>query len=278
MSNVIMESDNPVFSIIIPTYNCEGTIKKCLYSVLCQTFTNIEIIIVDGFSIDETLSIVNSIKDYRIKILSESDKGIYDAMNKGIKLAKGEWTYFLGSDDSLYDEEILEYIFTNFNDKNYDVVYGNVLMTETNKIYDGVFNSEKIQTITLCHQAIFYRKKVHYDLGLYNIKYKVLADHDLNLKWFFSKKHKHIYVDKIIANYSINGYSSIVKDTVFYDELPEKLFCLGFNEYNLRTLKELSIRVALNNKNNKNICKYLIYKIMYFTLRVLDLIKRRIVK
>lgn len=264
------------FSIIIPTYNSALTVQKCIESILNQTYKNFEILIIDGVSTDNTIEIIRLYNDSRINILSEPDKGIYDAMNKGIKVAKGEWTYFIGSDDSFYDENVLEYIFAEINKQKVDVIYGNVLMAETNKIYDGEFDNEKfLKGDLICHQAIFYRKKIHYDLGFYNTKYKVLADHNLNLKWFFSKKHKHAYINRIIANYSINGFSSDYKDTIFYNDLPEKLLCLGFREYNFKTLKELSIRVAIINKKTKHFYKYFIFKSLYFILRVLDLINRR---
>lgn len=263
------------FSIIIPTYNSSNTIKSCIESILNQTYENYEILIIDGLSTDATLEHVNSYSDPRIRVYSEHDRGIYDAMNKGIKHAKGEWTYFLGSDDKIFDKNVLYDISKIIYNENIDVVYGNVLMIETNKIYDGEFNKDRfLNGELICHQAIFYKKTIHKVLGLYDIKYKVLADHNLNLKWFFNKKLKHKYTERTIAYYSINGFSSANKDTLFYNALPEKLLRLGFRKYNINTLKELSNRAASNNKKS---IKYPILKTIYYSLRLIDIINRRIV-
>ncbi|MDR2410857.1 MAG: glycosyltransferase, partial [Bacteroidales bacterium] len=86
----------PVLSIIIPTYNSSKTINRCLDSILCQSYSNYEILVMDGLSSDNTLELVKAYNDRRIQIYSGKDNGIYDAMNKGIALAKGEWLYFSG--------------------------------------------------------------------------------------------------------------------------------------------------------------------------------------
>src|ERR1700722_16529958 len=97
-----------LLSIIIPTYNSQNTILTALQSIVKQSFDDFEIIIVDGLSNDDTVTIVKNFQDDRIKIISELDNGIYDAMNKGIDRAKGDWLYFLGSDDRLYNDTVLE--------------------------------------------------------------------------------------------------------------------------------------------------------------------------
>src|SRR4249920_3431468 len=101
---------NPFFSIIIPTYNSESSLNKTLDSILSQTFTDFEIILTDGVSKDDTIAIAESYNDSRLKIHSEPDKGVYDAMNKGMSLATGKWLYFIGSDDYLYNDEVLQTI------------------------------------------------------------------------------------------------------------------------------------------------------------------------
>lgn len=272
------DSKKPFFTIIIPTFNSAKTIKECIESVIRQTFSEYEILLIDGVSTDETLAIAMGFNDNRIKIRSEQDQGIYDAMNKGIKDSLGKWLYFLGSDDSLYDVNVLEFIYYTVVDGLHDVVYGNVMMIPSNTIYDGLFTYEKMQTITLCHQAIFYKRKIFDDFGLYNIKYKVLADHDMNLKWFFSSHIKSTYLDRIIAYYSVNGYSSIVRDNLFYDELPEKLIRLGINKFNFFRLKELAIQAANTNYKNNKPVKFVYYKFLYFIFRFFDLFKRKVLR
>ncbi len=102
--------DIPLVSIIIPTYNSAKTLSKCLDSLVNQTFQNFEVIILDGKSSDDTVSISLRYTDIfkNIRLISERDKGIYHAMNKGIEMAKGEWLYFLGSDDYILENSTLE--------------------------------------------------------------------------------------------------------------------------------------------------------------------------
>jgi len=205
----------PFFSIIIPTYNSEKTLKQCLESVVNQSFTNFEALIMDGVSTDKTLEIAENSNDYRIRIFSEKDKGIYDAMNKGIKLAKGEWLYFLGSDDELYNLDVLCKIYEYIEKSNIDIIYGNVYSTLFGGIYDGVFTREKIENKNICHQAMFFNKKVFKKTGKFDLKYKAYADWDHNLKCFFSSRIKNMYVNEVIANYADGGYSSIFGDNEF---------------------------------------------------------------
>src|SRR5215218_2671624 len=98
-------------SIIIPTYNAGNNLARALESVLQQTFSSFEVLIMDGLSTDNTSAIVESFHDERIQLFREGDRGIYDAMNKGIAKARGAWLYFLGSDDELYTSTVLEEIF-----------------------------------------------------------------------------------------------------------------------------------------------------------------------
>lgn len=99
--------DAPLVSIIIATYNSELDIAKCLQSVTNQSYKNIEIIIMDGGSSDKTLDIAKSFKDDRIKIVSEKDRGIYDARNKAVDLSIGDWVAFIGSDDVYYHTDAI---------------------------------------------------------------------------------------------------------------------------------------------------------------------------
>ena len=197
-----------LLSIIIPTYNPGPTLEKTITSVLNQTYKNIELLIVDGASAEKTLKFLHSFKDDRIKITSEKDKGIYDAMNKGIKMAKGEWLYFLGSDDRFYDDKVVDDFFGFISSNACDVVYGNVYSTRFKGIYDGRFSERKIYTMNICHQAIFFNKNVFDTIGMFDLKYKAQADWDHNMKWWFAEDIHHLFYDRIIAAYSDGGFSS----------------------------------------------------------------------
>lgn len=201
-------------SVIIPTFNSELTIERCLNSLAIQTYQNFEICIVDAASSDGTIENICRFRSKfkNIRILSESDRGTYDAMNKGIDLAKDEWIYFLGSDDEIHDENVFADIFKVNPDKNCGIVYGNVRIdgdtpwAKDGQIYDGEFTIERLLKRNICHQAIFYRTKMFEKLGKYNLRYPVCADWELNLRFF--PKTKSQYLDRIVANFSGGGISS----------------------------------------------------------------------
>lgn len=207
-----------LFSIIIPTYNSESVIRNALNSVIGQTFVDFEILIMDGCSTDRTLAIASSFNDERIKIFSEKDKGIYDAMNKGIKLARGKWLYFLGSDDTLFDRNVLKDVEQYASNNESGVIYGNVKIvgnagwSSDGQIYDGKFDLVKLLRKNIAHQCIFYPRHSIQNES-YNLQYTVCADYDLNLRLYRESEFK--YLDRIIANFKGGGYSLIATDTEF---------------------------------------------------------------
>ena len=205
---------NPLFSIIIPTYNSETVIRACLQSICKQTFLDYEIIIIDSLSKDATIDIV---KEYvaahsNIHYLSEKDGGIYDAMNKGIRMSKGIWLYFIGADDLLYDNSILEKLVTATQSSKSKIIYGNVLVkgnagwAADGEIYARRFSIKKIITQNICHQAIFYHREVFEKIGLYNERYRICADHDFNIR--AAANFKFTYSDLIVAIFSGGGIST----------------------------------------------------------------------
>lgn len=240
---------NPFLSIIIPTFNSEETLKECLDSILKQTFVNWEVWIIDGVSNDKTVEIANYYNDERIKILSEPDKGIYDAMNKGIRISTGKWLYFLGCDDTLYDNVVLQTILGD-NDLNYyDIIYGNVYSVYHGGVYNGEWNIDKIG-YNICHQSIFYKRNVFKNLGKYNTRYLIAADHDLNIKWFFSNKLKSKFCNIIVANFAGNGISSTNEDYIFNKKFNLLIFNRGQKHLSSIELKEYASRALLDNKHN----------------------------
>ncbi|MDR1881219.1 MAG: glycosyltransferase [Prevotella sp.] len=211
----------PLFSIIIPTCNSSLTIKECIESILSQSFSDFEILVMDGLSDDETLNTIKSYNDKRIRIYSEKDSGVYDAMNKGINKANGEWLYFLGSDDRLYDGKVLETIFPDIRKTKKKIVYGNVEITgdsgwaKDGNIYDGYFDLDKLLRKNICHQGIFYHRSVFETMGNYNVSYKICADYDFNLKCYAN--YKFLYVDLVIAKFT-GGNTSFSKTDSKYSE------------------------------------------------------------
>lgn len=206
----------PMVSIIIPTFNSEKTIFQCVQSILSQKIQEKEIIIVDGKSSDKTIEISKQFQDKSIKIICEKDNGIYDAMNKGIMQSKGDWLYFLGSDDILLPN-VFEIIFNKSNIYTYDMIYGNVLRVPSNTVYDGRFDLQKLFTKNLCHQSIFYKKSLFSQIGLFNTQYKSRADYAFNIK-VFSGNYKTHFKPITIAVFNDNGLSSNYFDWKFWEE------------------------------------------------------------
>ena len=219
-------------SIIIPTFNSSAVMSRALESIISQTFEDWEVLIMDGASTDNTIEIARTYNDKRIHIFSEPDKGIYDAMNKGIKNAQGEWLYFLGSDDWLLNNEVLLQVFA-INIDDYDVVYGDVEAPQLAKENMGEWTLETIE-YNRCHQAIFYKQSLFKTLGKYNLKYRILADHDMNLRWFFSSKIKSKYIPITIAHYSDGGISVQKRDEVFFDDFPYLLLKRAWKKIRIR--------------------------------------------
>ena len=170
-------------SLITVCYNSEKTIEDTIKSVLKQTYKNYEYIIIDGKSKDNTLNIIKLYekKIYnKLKYISESDKGLYDAMNKGIKLATGDIIGILNSDDILYDESVFQKIIDNID--NYDGVYSNLVLMNDN--FTKVTRNFKSKEVTLKkgwhppHPTLYLKKEIYNKYGNYNLDYKIAADLD----------------------------------------------------------------------------------------------------
>ncbi len=198
-------------SIIIPTYNSCQTIVDALKSIKEQEFQDLEVLIMDGISQDNTVELVNGfILDYpKINCHVEKDNGVYEAMNKGISIAQGDYLYFFGSDDVLKSPETLKNVFSEI--EGADVLYGNVQFKKSGEIYSGKSSYEKLayRQISICHQAIFYSKRVFEVVGSYNTKYYIHADHDLNIRCFENEKIRIKYIENVIAVFNELGLSGV---------------------------------------------------------------------
>ena len=149
-------SKHPKISIVTVCYNAEKDIEKTIHSVINQTYDNIEYIVIDGGSNDGTLSMINKYASKIDKIISEPDKGIYDAMNKGITLAKGDWINFMNAGDSYVDADVLKLVSDNINN-NCDIIYGvKNIEEEFAYYYVKAKPIEMLNTeMPFCHQTVF---------------------------------------------------------------------------------------------------------------------------
>jgi glycosyltransferase involved in cell wall biosynthesis len=213
----MLETQAPLFSIIIPTFNAQKVLATAIESIQNQYLKDYEIIIVDGNSTDLTIEIVLSYRHDlgNIHYISEEDNGIYDAMNKGIKMATGKFLYFLGADDYLIDSQVLTDIKQTITDTKADVIYGNVDSPELGTNYNGRFSDADIFHKNIAHQAIFYKRHLFNQVGFYNTSYVVHADWAHNIRWFFNNTVINTHINRTIAYFSAGGFSSIKKDSTF---------------------------------------------------------------
>ncbi len=236
-----MTTESPIISIVIPTYNSAGTLGKCLTSITGQSFPDFEVIIVDGLSKDQTLEIASSYNDARIRIFSEKDNGIYDAMNKGMLRARGKWLFFLGSDDEFIDHQVLQDFISFVSATKCDVAYGDVLIdgnagwANDGDRYDGAFDLKKLLIKNICHQSIFYKKEVidNYRI-MFDTCYPVCADWNFNLKCWSVASFE--YMPRVVARFNAGGASTkeVIEDS-FGNEVVEKLI----SYFNITSYSEL---------------------------------------
>lgn len=205
----------PKLSIITVTYNAEKLIRGTLESVLSQTYSDYEYVFVDGGSSDDTCKIIAeyigilSKRGISTTYISEADKGIYDAMNKGAALAKGEWVYFLNAGDSLVDNSVLERVSLEFDD-NADIIYGGtVYFHSTGEIaYTGSGEDFTIMPrhMPFCVQAAFIRTEIQ-NKYQYDLNFKICADYDFFL-CAYDNKCRFKKINIIMNNYLLGGFSS----------------------------------------------------------------------
>ena len=198
-------------SVITPCYNSEKTIEKTLVCIENHTYKNIEYIIMDGGSKDKTMDIINRHRDKLpklLKVVSESDGGIYDAMNKGIKQASGHLIGIVNSDD-WYEPDTIEQVVKHYQKQPYEVVYG---MQRT--LLDGkekltvIYHHDFLPQQMITHPTCFVTKKTYEQFGLFDTQYRSAADYDLMLRFWESRQVVFTPVMQVLSNFVLGGMSS----------------------------------------------------------------------
>jgi glycosyltransferase involved in cell wall biosynthesis len=206
-------------SIITPTYNSENTISDTLDSIFSQEYKNIEHIIIDGLSSDSTLSIIREYQEENnIRLISEKDSGIYDAMNKGVSLSSGDVVGILNSDDMYYSKDVLNRVADVFkSDDSIDAVYGDLVYVDrdnASKVVrtwkSGTYSECKLNWgWTIPHPSLFIRKRVYNSLDhIFNTKLSLAADYELILRLLKLEKIKVEYIDRVLVKMREGGSSA----------------------------------------------------------------------
>lgn len=212
----------PVFSIVIPVFRAAEKLERSIASVLRQPRELWELTVIDGNSGDETRDVMESYQSEIRNAVSEPDRGVYDAMNKGLARARGRYLYFLGAGDTLR-EGALARVARRLPQRGLGFVYGNVFMRDRGVVWDGEWTPVKFRTRTPCQQAIFYDRRLFARHGAFDLRYPVLADYAFNVRCFGDCQAEKIYVDEIIADYEGGGLSAAVRDERFHAERPALL-------------------------------------------------------
>jgi putative colanic acid biosynthesis glycosyltransferase len=251
----------PKISVVTIVYNDKNHIAETICSVLAQTYTNVEYIIVDGLSTDGTVEIIDKYSSQISKIISEKDEGIYDAMNKGIKNATGDYIIFMNSGDAFTSNQVLNDLFY-IKKINADFIYGDAQIKEL----DGALRYKSARSHTYSwygmftnHQSMIYNLEIirKYNI-IYDTAYSIAADYKFTLE-FLNYAADIIYVNLPVSIFSLGGLSSTQTKKGLLESEKVRLDVRGYNK-----IQNLSIRILtifshfLNNKLSK-VYKFLRY-------------------
>ena len=209
-------NDFPLISIITVVLNRKDTIECAIKSVLGQSYENIEYIIIDGGSTDGTLEIIKNYKDKIAKFVSGKDKGIFDAMNKGIKMASGDIVGLLNADDFYTTNNVIEKVVKTFQKKNIDCLWGDL-------VYVGKNNTDKVIRYWKFsereegkfkkgwmppHPTFFVKKEIYEKYGIFNLDFPISADYEIMLRFLEKYKISSCYLPQIFVKMRIGGQSN----------------------------------------------------------------------
>lgn len=239
--------ETPQISVITVCFNAADSIERTIDSVVNQSCHNIEYIIVDGGSSDGTQNVIKKYKDCIDFWISEPDKGIYDAMNKGIRFASGKWILFLNSGDVFYDNSVLKNVSGVLKKQN-TVYYGDVILTPQNIRFGGKYNKWKISTGNICHQSIFY-PRVAFQKYMFITKYRLYADWVLNVMFMGDDAIHFKHIPVVVALYDTNGTSSSGDDAFLYRDR----FAIVRKYLGIPYLLYMSIRNFFHNLRSKDL-------------------------
>ncbi|UFH45656.1 glycosyltransferase [Flavobacterium galactosidilyticum] len=245
-------------SIITVCYNRKSTIEKAIKSVLEQNYSDIEYIIIDGNSIDGTKEIIENYRDKVSHFISEPDKGMYDAINKGLQLATGDVIGLMHSDDEFYDKNVLDRIVSRFNsDSTIEGVYGDGVYVSNDQeerlIRDrvgGIFSIKKIKKGWLpLHPTVYLKKSIIDKNGLYNLDFKIASDTEFLLRYLYKYEIKMSYINSYIVKMRMGGMSTNLNYAI-------KVL---FEDYKIYKFHGLAAFIAVFLKKSLALRQYLVH-------------------
>lgn len=209
----------PKISVITIVWNDVKHIEETMHSVLNQTYQNIEYIVIDGASTDGTWDIICKYKERLAFCSSEPDKGIYDAMNKGIKAITGEWCLFMNCGDTFFEKETIDKVFKDYKDCGESLIYGdtNLVDGKSHRVVKARGQKGKNECMPSFHQSIFIRSKEMKEHP-YDLRYKIAADYAFFYE-LYERNSNYLYSSLIISNYEANGLSRKHEDVVVENKL-----------------------------------------------------------
>lgn len=205
-----------IFSIITATYNREKTIARSIKSVKSQSYSNIQHIVIDGKSNDKSIAIINKLLLDNDIFLSESDSGIYDALNKGLSLATGDVIGFMHSDDCYFNDEVLTKVANIFLDNEIDIVYGDACFFKNDDIHKIIryYKSDRLSKKNLAwgkmpaHPAIFIRNRVYKKYGMFDTNFKIAGDYEFLCRLVSIKNFNSVYLSEPFVRMQHGGAST----------------------------------------------------------------------
>lgn len=203
-------------SIITIVYNNQSTITDCIQSVQAQTYHNIEHIVIDGGSTDGTQKMIEPFRQKLAYYVSEKDNGLYDALNKGIKVATGEIIGILHSDDLFYEPDTIQRIVDTYKKTDADIVYAHGLYVERQNIdkVRRIYPSKPFRKRYLVfgwvplHTTIYVRRELFSKYGLYDTQYQIAGDYEMTLRWLTNKDIKSTYLNHFVVRMRLGGKST----------------------------------------------------------------------
>lgn len=203
-------------SVITATYNREQTIVRALSSIIGQTHADIQKVVIDGASLDNTIDLVSPLLSDTDTLKSEPDSGIYDALNKGLALAEGEVIAFLHSDDVYFDENVIAKVVEIFSDDSIDVVYGDVCFFSGSNVTKirRRYRSDILSVRNLAwgkmpaHPAMFIRRRIYEEIGYFETDFHIAADYEFLCRLVRSADLKSVYLSSVLVRMQVGGAST----------------------------------------------------------------------